>query len=468
MTGSTSPGDLRRGARHAAGVGIAANSLLFAVKGAIGLASGSLALVSDAVNSLVDVVASIGISYSVAVSHRAPDADHPFGHQRAEPLAALGVAIFTAIVGFSVGRAAVERLLEGPRPIRLAGWALAALVFSIAGNLILARYLRRRGDALDSPAILATAVESENDIGTSLAALVGVAAAALGWPVVDPIAGLVVGVWIIVGGARFGRRNIDYLMGKSPRSDLLARIDAAGREVGGVRGLHDVRAHHIGHRIHVEVHVEVDEELRTRQSHDLGGAVRHAIEALPGVDRAFVHLDPVLDSTRVIEMLARAERAASDVYAGVAGRSESPALAALWEALATTAQARAERLAVVRRLKGAGWHFADGELSLRRVEDRVARLEACRRRSGSEPVSTAAALDLALEVEGIEWRRDVRRATTPQDPTLSGSVEAAAPPPPSAALLLNRIAAARAESPDGALEDRLRSLADAVEAGAGA
>lgn len=282
-----------RQARRATAVAVAGNALLFAVKGTIGVLSGSIALLSDALNSLVDVVASLAIMYSVAVAQRGPDADHPFGHHRAEPIAALVVAIFTAILGFEVGRASVERLLAGAQPIRFPLWAMGALAISMAGNLLLAWYLRRRGERLESPAILAVAVECENDIWTSLAALTGVVAAAAGVPAVDPVAGVLVGAWIIVGGYRFGRQNIDYLMGKSPGADVLKRVRGAGEGVSGVRGVHDVRAHYVGHRIHVEIHIEVDPELSTRQSHDVAGAVRHAIEDLPGIDRAFIHVDPL-------------------------------------------------------------------------------------------------------------------------------------------------------------------------------
>ena len=121
-----------RAAVRATRVAIAGNALLFGVKAAAGIATGSIALVSDALNSLVDIAVSVGIAYSVSVARRAPDQDHPFGHQRAEPLAALGVAIFTAILGVSVARAAVERLLGGVEPIRDPGWAVAALVLTLA------------------------------------------------------------------------------------------------------------------------------------------------------------------------------------------------------------------------------------------------------------------------------------------------------------------------------------------------
>jgi hypothetical protein len=101
--------------------------------------------------------------------------------------------------------------------------------------------------------------------------------------------------------------------------------------------------------------------------------VRAAIERLPGVDRAFIHVDPVLGSTLAVETLARIERAASEAYSAYARFDAArPPVSALWAALATAAQARADRLDVVRRLKGAGWHFADDELVPERFERRWA------------------------------------------------------------------------------------------------
>ena len=147
-------------ARRVTLTGIAGKVVLFAVKGGIGVASGSIALISDALNSLVDVITSVAIWYSVRVADREPDLDHPFGHQRAETIAALGVAIFTAILGFEIGRAAVERLISGPQPIEFVGWAAAALVLSVVGSMALAWYFRKRGEELESPAILASAVDS--------------------------------------------------------------------------------------------------------------------------------------------------------------------------------------------------------------------------------------------------------------------------------------------------------------------
>ncbi|MDX1622642.1 MAG: cation diffusion facilitator family transporter [Gemmatimonadota bacterium] len=451
-------------ARRATGVGIAGNTLLFAVKGTIGFFSGSIALLSDAVNSLVDVVASVAIWWSVEVAHREPDVDHPFGHHRAEAIAALGVAIFTAILGFEIFRAAIERLIGTPEPIGLPGWAIGALLFSMAGNLALARYLRRRGEALESPAILANAVECENDIWTSLAALVGVTAAVLGWTSLDPLAGMGVGVWIVWGGYRFGRQNIDYLMGKSPGAELVGRIRRVALGAVGVRGVHDVRAHYVGHRVHVEAHIEVDQELSTLRSHDVAEEVADEIERLPRIDRAFVHVDPVLETTYVIDTLSRRERVASEVYERLAGDAERPELGELWQALSTRALARAERLQVVRRLRGAGWHFADAEIEAGDVDRGLEEARRLAARLEEDAVGTAEAIGIAEALEGDEVEATYRRATTPRDAALTASLDAGSPPPPSASHLRSRIDAAREAVADPKARRALDRLARSLGA----
>jgi hypothetical protein len=198
-------------------------------------------------------------------------------------------------------------------------------------------------------------------------------------------------------------------------------------------------------------------------SHDVGGSARAAIERLPGVDRAFIHVDPVLGSTRAVETLARIDRTASATYAECARRqAEEPALAALWRVLATAAQARADRLEVVRRLKGAGWHFADDDVRAEGLEARWSRVRAIAERAAGTPLSAVEALDLALDVEGPAARRDFTRATTPRDPTLRPSLDAASPPPPTMATIAGRMETARDEARGDGERSRLERLAEAL------
>ena len=152
LTEADSPSS--RATYRASQLGLAANTGLAILKGVAGAATGSIAVISDAVNSATDVVASVAVYVSVRTSRRGPDADHPFGHQRAEPMAAFIVAVFTCIVAFEIARASVMRLLGEPREIEgtLGLWALA---ISIAVKLVMAVHFRRVGRKACSPALRA-------------------------------------------------------------------------------------------------------------------------------------------------------------------------------------------------------------------------------------------------------------------------------------------------------------------------
>ena len=174
----------------------------------------------------------------------------------------------------------------------------------------------------------------------------------------------------------------------------------------------------------------------------------------------------MLGSTLAVETLARIERAASEAYSAYARQQAGrPQVAALWTALAAAAQARADRLDVVRRLKGAGWHFADDELAAERIERRWARARDAAEEVRDGNPSIDGALDLALELEGREARADFTRATTPRDPTVRASLEGSSLPPPATSAMLERVRAAAESMEDGAGSERLAWLAGELAGG---
>ncbi|MFQ5586643.1 MAG: cation diffusion facilitator family transporter, partial [Thermodesulfobacteriota bacterium] len=160
-------------------------------------------------------------------------------------------------------------------------------------KFLMARYFKKVGDELRSPAIKASAVDSINDVYLAIATLIAIAGAALGYQFLDPLAGLVISGWIIYSGYHIGMENIDYLMGSAPDKELTETIKSAALSVDGVQSLNDVRAHYVGNFIHVEVHVEVDRHLSTFDSHAIGENAARAIENLEAIEKAFIHIDPV-------------------------------------------------------------------------------------------------------------------------------------------------------------------------------
>ena len=273
-------------------INVLANTVLFAIKLWVALLSGSIALLSDAFNSLTDIASSIAVFICVRISGKQADEGHPFGHSRAEPVAGLIVAIFAGILGFEVIKVSVGRLFS-ETVVVVGTAALLVPVITIVTKLSMAIYFKRVGKELHSPAITASATDSMMDVAVSVAALVGIIGVKFGYPVLDPVAGLVISVWIIYTGYSIGMENIDYLMGKAPEPELMEELKAAALSVPGVEEINTVRAHYVGPFIHVEIHVEVARHLSTYDSHEIGEEVTRKVEEIKAIEKCFVHIDPV-------------------------------------------------------------------------------------------------------------------------------------------------------------------------------
>jgi len=280
-----------RTAFRATVIGLAGNIFLFTLKFIAAVVSGSLALMSDAINSFTDIAASLAIFICVRVSNKEADEGHPFGHHRAEPIAGLIVAILAAVLGFEIIRVSVERLIAG-KAISIGIPALIVPIITILTKGIMAWYLKRAGNAVNSPAIKASAFDSLNDVFVSIATFIGVVGARKGYYLTDPIAGLLISLWIIYTGYRIGVENIDYLMGRSPGRAFMELIENAAKDSPGVKSLNKIRAHYVGNFIHVEMHIAVDKNLSTVESHAIGEDIESRVERFDAIEKAFVHIDP--------------------------------------------------------------------------------------------------------------------------------------------------------------------------------
>jgi cation diffusion facilitator family transporter len=273
-------------------LGIIVNALLFVAKLIVGYLSNSLAVMSDALNSLTDVISSIAIFIAVKVSSKNADEGHPFGHQRAEPIAGLIVAIMAGILGFEVIKTAIEKLITQEKEL-ISLSAIYVLIFTALIKLGFSYYFIKTGKQMNSPAIVASGIDSRNDVFVSITALIGVVCSLAGYIYFDEIAAIAISFFIFQTGYKIGMENIDYLMGKAPPQKYIALITQTAQTIEGVKGLNDVLAHYVGNFIHIEIHIEVDKNLSTEQSHAIGKKVQHALEGIPVVDKAFIHIDPL-------------------------------------------------------------------------------------------------------------------------------------------------------------------------------
>jgi len=273
--------------------GMTANFGLFVLKAFATSVSESLTIFSETLNSLADLVAATAVLLCVRWAYEQADESHPFGHRRAEPVAGLLVAIFTGILGFEVCRTAVLNFTQPVESKEIGVYPIIALCITAVVKAGMARFFNRRARELHSPAFRATAVDSRNDVLLACQGLVAVVLASLKLPVLDTVAALLVGVYILRQGHNIGMENIDYLMGKAPEPELMADIQRAAERVPQVRQIAEVRGHYVGTFVHVELTARVDGELTTTDSHDVAEAVRQAVEKLGMVDRAFVHIEPM-------------------------------------------------------------------------------------------------------------------------------------------------------------------------------
>ncbi|MDN3515298.1 MAG: cation diffusion facilitator family transporter [Candidatus Brocadia sp.] len=278
--------------RKATIIQIICNTFLFAIKITAGIMSNSLAIISDAINSLTDIISSVIIFFAVKTSSKQADEGHPFGHHRAEPIAGLIVAIFAGILGFEILHTSVFKLME-THVHKIGIPAIVTLLISIGMKLIMSGYFKKVSRKINSPALMASSIDSRNDVYISTTALIGVICGLYGYAYMDDIAAILISFWIIYSGYKIGVQNIDYLMGRQPEPGIMAEIKRKAASVSGVIGIHDVRAHYVGNYIHVEIHVSLDQHLTMTQAHDIGKNVQRAVEAIESIHKAFVHIDPI-------------------------------------------------------------------------------------------------------------------------------------------------------------------------------
>ena len=282
----------RQVAMRAAYVGIAANCCLLALKATASSLSDSLTIFSETLNSLSDVLSAVVILLCVRWAWMQPDWSHPFGHRRAEPIAALVVSIFTAILGFEVCRTTVIHLWTGELPQRIGPYPVAALVLTACIKSALAFYFRRRSKMLNSPALKATSVDCRNDVFIAAQGLIGVLVAQYQLKTLDVITATIVGLYILYSAYRLGVENLDYLMGRAPDDETIQRIRAAAEGVPHVCHVGEIKGHYVGTFVQVELVACVDGQLSTAESHEIAESIREAVEAIANVDRAFVHIEP--------------------------------------------------------------------------------------------------------------------------------------------------------------------------------
>lgn len=287
----------RRGVR-AAQVGVLANAALAAAKLVAGVVGNSYALVADAVESTADVLSSLIVWRGLTVSAQPADEDHPFGHGKAEALAAAAVSLL--LVGAAAGIALEAARELGTPHAPPAPWTLLVLALVMLVKWVLARRVRRVGASIGSAAVQADAGHHLSDAVTSAAAFVGISLALVGtrlgrpaWAAADEWAALVAAGVILLTGIRILRPAVHDLMDRAPGADVIAPIRAAAEAVPRVLAVEQLAVRRTGLVYRVTIHVQTYPQMPLDEAHALGGAVKSAIRrAVPAVEHVLVHMEP--------------------------------------------------------------------------------------------------------------------------------------------------------------------------------
>ncbi len=284
---------LKRSVRATA-TGLAINGVLAIIKLLTGIFGHSAALVADAIESFADIASSIIVWRGVAIAAKPADANHPYGHGRAETLAAAAVAIM--LLGAAV-LIAVGAVMEIFHPHHApAGYTLLVLLGVIAVKELLYRIVNRVGEEVDNAAVRADAWHHRSDAITSAAAALGISVALVGgkgYEAADDWAALFAAA-IIAGNAwRLLRPAAAELMDESPADEVTRAASVAALHVRGVEAVEKCYGRKLGHGYVLDMHIEVDGAMSVTAAHELAHAVEDAVRAqLPRVNEVTIHVEP--------------------------------------------------------------------------------------------------------------------------------------------------------------------------------
>jgi cation diffusion facilitator family transporter len=278
----------------AAALSIASNALLIAIKLAAGAITGSIAILTEAVHSLIDLVASIVAFVSVRKADEPADADHPYGHEKVESLAATIEGLLILLGAAIIIYEATHRLVDGAE-VETLGVGIAVMSFSVVANLIVSAVLSRQAKAYDSPALEGDAAHLRTDALTSAGVVVGlVLVKVTGDSAFDSITALAVAAAIVVAGVRIIRRSSGVLIDETLPDEEMDRIEAAiaSARTPEVAGYHKLRARRAGARRYIDLHVQYRSGTSLERAHELAHTMRDSIEADITRAEVLIHVEP--------------------------------------------------------------------------------------------------------------------------------------------------------------------------------
>jgi len=280
---------------RAAAISIVSNSLLIALKIVAGILTGSVAIITEAAHSAIDLLASIIAFFSVRKAAEPADASHPYGHAKLENLAAAIEGMLILVGAAVIIYESIKRLSEGSQVEKL-GFGIAVIGLSAIANFVVSRFLAREAKATESPALAGDAAHLRTDAWTSVGVLFGLSLVAItGVDALDSITALVVSGAIIAAGVRLVTSSSRVLVDEALPADELDKVRAVMRGHQGteVLGFHALRARRAGSRRYIDMHVQFRDGTTLERAHELAHELQSEIkDRLGGGADVLIHLEP--------------------------------------------------------------------------------------------------------------------------------------------------------------------------------
>ncbi len=280
-------------------IGFWVNAVLMLLKLFFGYWGHSDALVADGFHSLSDFGTDFIVLIFVGVAYKSADDSHPYGHGKYETLATLLIAFVLLAVAVGIGWGGIDAIIsffngnELPRPDV---WPIIVAIASIAAKEWLFRLTEAKGKEIGSPSLAANAWHHRSDAISSVATLIGVSGAyflGMKFRILDPIASILIGIFIAVSAIKIARPSIDELLERALPPEEVEKIRVMILSVPGVRDLHHLKTRRAGHSAIIDVHIKVDPDLTVTEGHDIASRVEHTIRDRWHRDIImYVHVEP--------------------------------------------------------------------------------------------------------------------------------------------------------------------------------
>ena len=292
-------------------VGICCNLLLSTFKMTIGFFSGSISIAADGLNNLTDASANITTLVGFKISSKPADAEHPYGHARSEYISGMFVALMILLIGVELMKSSVEKIIK-PTPVEFTLIAAVVLVFSILIKFWMSSFNRRIGKKIHSPALMATAQDSVNDVYTTSAVLLSAIIAQFTGLRLDGFMGAGVALFIFYSGFRMMKDTLSPLIGEAPNDELVSLVAAELLAEPKILGIHDLILHNYGPgRCFASAHAEVSAAEDVLECHDAIDNVERKVLSDYNI-HLVIHYDPILVGDPFVDEITKLVHTAAD------------------------------------------------------------------------------------------------------------------------------------------------------------